>query len=148
VSSKLVVGADVVGPWVAKKCRMIWTPENSQALGLERDGRLVAGVWYEDYNQRSVTAHIAIEGHMSRDFLFSIFDYPFNQMGVSKIVCPVLEDNEESLNLVQKFGFTESARLKDIHPAGDMIFYVMGKENCKYIGERYGQRLTRSAASA
>ena len=135
-SSKLVTGSEIIGPWVAKHCRMIWTPDNSQALGLERDGRLVAGVWYEDYNQRSVMAHIAIQGRMSKEFLHAIFDYPFKQMGVSKIVCPVTENNEASIRLVQKFGFTESARLKDIHPSGDMIFYVMDRENCRYLSIR------------
>lgn len=138
--SRLVIGNEIVGPWVAKQCRMIWTPENSQALGLERDGRLIAGVWYEDYNQRSVMAHIAIQGRITREFLFSIFDYPFRQMGVSKIVSPVTENNADSINLLEKFGFIESARLKDIHPSGDMIFYIMDRENCKYLGERYGKR--------
>lgn len=116
---------------------MIWTPENSTTLGLERAGKLVAGVWYEDYNQQSVMAHIAIDGRIDREFLFAIFDYPFRQLGVRKVVCPVVETNEASINLVQKLGFSEAARLKESHPDGDLIFYTLNRENCKYTGARY-----------
>jgi len=143
----IVVGKDVIGPYVAHHCRMIWTPENSECIGWEVDGELRGGVWYEDMNATSVMAHIAITGRIGKQFIHAIFDYPFNQLGCSKVVCPVTENNEASLNLLHKFGFSEAARLKDIHPSGDMIFYVMERKNCRYLGVRYGKRQSKSASS-
>jgi RimJ/RimL family protein N-acetyltransferase len=122
---------------------MAWTPENSTAIGLLKDDELVAGVWYEDYNKVSIMCHIAITGKMTPEYLNIIFDYPFVQLGVNKIVVPVLSDNEASIKFVKNLGFEENARLLDVSPDGDMIFFVMTKDKCRFIGERYGKRRRR-----
>ncbi len=130
----------IVGPWIAFQANMIWRPEGSETIGLVRNGNVVAGVWYEDYNRQSVVAHIAIAERLTPWFLHVIFHYPFIRMGVQKIVAPVLADNELSVHLVKKMGFIEEARLKDVHPTGDMIFFVANNKNCKYLEDRYGKR--------
>jgi RimJ/RimL family protein N-acetyltransferase len=122
---------------------MTWTPENSTAIGLLKDDELVAGVWYEDYNKVSIMCHIAITGKMTPEYLNIIFDYPFVQLGVNKIVVPVLSENEASIKFVKNLGFEENARLLDVSPDGDMIFFVMTKDKCRFIGERYGKRRRR-----
>lgn len=140
MSSQIVTDKSIVGPWIASQTRMIWKPEGTETIGLARDGRLVAGVWYEDWNPQSITTHIAIDDVISRLYLHVIFHYPFVQLCVQKIIAPVLADNSESIRLVEKMGFKEEARLKDVHPTGDMVFYVMNKQDCKYLGARYGKR--------
>ena len=144
----LVVDKSIVGPWIARQTRMIWQPEGAQAIGWQRDGEMVAGVWYESWNPQAITTHIAIDGRITPYFLHVIFHYPFMQLGVQKIVAPILEDNSDSIRLVEKMGFTEEARLHNVHPAGDMIFYVMNKQDCKYLGARYGKRQSVSTAAA
>lgn len=136
----IVTNKSIVGPWIAQQTRMIWKPEGVESIGWESNGELVAGVWYEDWNPQSITTHIAIAGPITKTFLSVIFDYPFVQLGVQKIIAPVLEDNLESIKLVTKMGFTEEARLHNVHPTGDMLFFVMNKVDCKYLGERYGKR--------
>ena len=136
----LVLDKTIVGPWIAEQTEMIWQPEGSQTIGLEKDGEIVAGVWYDDFNPQSVTTHIAIKGAINKEYLRVIFDYPFMQLGVQKIIAPVLEDNSQSINLVEKMGFQQETRLKNVHPLGDMLFYVMDKTDCKYLGARYGKR--------
>lgn len=118
---------------------MIWKPEGAEAIGWMKDGEIVAGVWYEDFNPQSITTHIAISGALTKRFLSVIFDYPFMQLGVQKIIAPVLEDNADSIRLVTKMGFKEEARLNNVHPLGDMLFFVMNKIDCKYLGARYGK---------
>jgi len=129
----------MVGPWIAQQCAMIWRPEGTEAIGLVSDGKIVAGVWYEDWNPCSIITHIAIAGRITRRFLRVIFDYPFNQLGVQKIIAPVLAANAKSIQLVEKLGFREETRIKDMHPTGDMIFFVIDKQNCKYLEDRYGK---------
>ena len=136
----LCLDKELVGPWIARQCNMTWTPDNSTAIGLLKDDELCAGVWYEDYNKVSVMCHIAITGKMTAEYLNIIFDYPFVQLGVNKIVVPVLSDNEASIKFVKNLGFVENARLLDVSPDGDMIFFVMSKDKCRFIGERYGKR--------
>lgn len=135
----LFMEKSIVGPWIAKELDMIWTPENSTTIGWVEDGELVAGVWYEDYNKKSVTCHIVLKKHLNKQYLATIFDYPFIQLGVSKIIGPVKSTNQKSINLVTKFGFKEEARLLDAFPDSDLIFFVMNKDDCRFLGERYGK---------
>lgn len=144
----IVIGKEIIGPWIAKHTHMIWTSENSECLGLERDKKLVAGVWYEDFNGRSVMAHIAFMGRLTKEFLFAIFDYPFNQMGASKVICPIISTNEASISLCKKLGFSEVTRLINMHPDGDMLFFELNRDDCKYLGEKYGEVIATSTSNA
>ena len=136
----LLTDKSIVGPWVAQRCNAIFTPDNSSTIGWVKDGRITAGVWYEDYNQVSVTTHIAVEEPLTRRYLHTIFHYPFEQLGVQNIIAPVISDNELSIDFVKKLGFEEKARLLDVFPSGDLLFFVMTKDKCRYIGEKYGKR--------
>jgi hypothetical protein len=82
----LLVDKAIVGPWIAAKTQMIWRPEGSETIGLEHDGDIVAGAWYEDWNSVSVVTHIAIDGPITSAYLATIYDYPFNQLRVEKII--------------------------------------------------------------
>ena len=130
----------ILGPWIAQRCNAVFTPDNSSTIGWVKNGNITAGVWYEDYNQVSVTTHIAVEQPLTRRYLNVIFDYPFKQLGVKNIIAPVISDNELSIDFVKKLGFEEKARLLDVFPSGDLLFFVMTKDKCRYIGERYGKR--------
>lgn len=135
-----------VGYWVASKAAVShYDPSLSQAVGLVRDNALTAGVIYTDYNGKSIICHIAIDGGVTADFMNKICDYPFNQCGVTKIIGPVDSSNEKCIRFVKKVGFKEEARIKDAHPSGDVILFTMVKEDCKFLGERYGKK--RNAAS-
>ena len=134
-----------MGHWVAKKIRGSFNPSGDRAIGLERNGEPVAGVIYEDWNGKSVVCHIAIEGRLSRNFLYAIFHYPFKALGVDKIIAPVSESNLEARMLVEHMGFTEEARLLDAHPDGDVLFFTMTPDRCRFIGEKYGQGLVAAS---
>lgn len=135
---------EVVGPWVAKRIFGPWT--GCPALGLERGGALVAGVLYENWNRRSVTCHIAVQGLMTPAYLAAIFHYPFVYLGCDKILAPVAESNAESIKFVKKLGFQEEARILDAHPDGSLLIFTMTRQDCRFIGERYGQRLAVTAS--
>jgi len=127
----IVQGADV-GHWVAERIAGKYFAEGSQAIGLERDGQIIAGVIYENWNYASIVCHIAIEGRMTKTYLKAIFDYPFNVCKVKKIIVPVSSAHVKSLKLVTKMGFIEEARVKDATPDGDIIFLTLAKENCRF----------------
>jgi RimJ/RimL family protein N-acetyltransferase len=135
----ITTNKDLVGPWLAQELDMVWTSENSTTIGWIEGNELVAGVWYEDFNGKSVTCHIVIKKPMNRKFLAIIFDYPFIQLGVNKIIAPVISSNDKSIGFVKKLGFEEQARLLDVFPTGDLLFFVMSKDKCRFLGERYGK---------
>jgi len=143
-----IVNGAKVGHWVARRIRGGYFEERSQAIGLECDGEMVAGVIYENWNHQSIWCHIAVEGKMTPAYLAAIFDYPFNVAQVEKIIVPVGSDNEESIKLVRKMGFAEEGRIKDARPEGDLVLYTMTRDACRFLGERYGQRLTLATCNA
>lgn len=122
---------DLVGPFVAEMNGGEWTPDRGQTIGLVEEGALLAGVLYESYNRASVVTHIAaVPGKrwMTREFLWAIFSYPFNQLSVRKLIAPVGASNLESRRFVSNLGFVLETALKDAHPDGDLLFYTMSRD--------------------
>lgn len=135
----LVYGPEI-GRWVAGKMGSVFDESSAVALGLQKGNEIQAGVIYENYRVRSIMCHIAIN-RMTPRFLAYIYDYPFRQLHVDKIVVPVDSDNMKSLCMVKSMGFTEAARLKDASPSGDIVFLTLNKVDCRFIGERYQRDL-------
>ena len=133
-----IVSGPEVGYWTASKMNGSFSSENSTAIGLERNGELVAGIMYENWNGRSIMAHIAITGQINRSYIGAIFRYAYVTCGVEKAIVPVSSANAKSMKFVEKLGFTEEARIADAAPDGDIIVYTLKKADCRYLGERYG----------
>ena len=129
----------LVGNWMAQELDMIFTPEKSSCIGLIKDGKLVAGVWYEDYTKASIMTHIVIKSAINREFLYTIFHYPFVQLGVEKLIGPVKSTNHEAIKFDKKLGFKEEARLLGVFPDADLLFFTMSKDDCRFLGEKYGK---------
>lgn len=138
--------AEEVGPWVARNVFGSWT--GCPAIGLEHDGRMIAGVLYENWNRRSIVCHVAVQGLLTPAYLAAIFHYPFVYLGCEKIIAPVSEGNLESIRFISKLGFQEEARLLDAHPEGSLLIFTMSRQSCRFLGERYGQRFTISPEAA
>jgi len=110
-------------------------PENTTCIGQEKDGNLVAVVGYCGFHSKSCVCHIASVGKnwMSKDFLWAIFDYPFNKLGVSVILATVSSNNEDSLKLSRHLGFVDKAYIEDAHQDGDLVILAMRRENCRWL---------------
>lgn len=130
-----VICGDEVVQWVAKQTNEFGNFGCAVGVGLEKDGDIVAGVAYNEFNGKNLNTHIAIKQNekITKSFLFSIFDYPFNQAKVSRITGLVGEGNQKSRRLCQKLGFTEEARLSGAHPTGDLIIYRMFRDECRWL---------------
>lgn len=134
----LCLDASIVGPWVCNRAGGTWVPGRGTAIGRIKDGQLVAGVLYEDWNRANIVCHIAGDGNWaSRDYLNVIFDYPFNQLKAQRITCPVASTNTKSINLVSRMGFTLECSLAQAIPGGDLHLFRMFKDECKYIKGKY-----------
>lgn len=133
-----IISDELVGHWVAERLGSGYFASRSNAIGLVKDDKLIAGVMYENWNGRSIICHIAVEGRLTRRYLGAIFDYAYNVCNVEKIIVPVESHNLKSAKLIENMGFTEEGRIKDCQPEGDTILYTMTKGNCRFLGDRYG----------
>jgi RimJ/RimL family protein N-acetyltransferase len=144
----LVVGRGVV-EWVAKRTNEFGNFGTDAGIGWLKNGEIVAGVAYADWNGVNVLAHIASDGYkrwMTRQYLWTIFDYPFQQLKVNRITCLIGQDNKASIRLCEHFGFSLETTLKGAHPSGDLLVYVLWKKDCGWLNENlYPMRLRMAA---
>lgn len=143
----LIVGPQVVR-WVEGYINPFGRFGTDIGIGWMKGGRIVAGVVYDEFNGQNVVCHIATDKSRqwaSREYLRTIFDYPFNQMKVKRITVCVGEGNTDSRRFVLKLGFKAETTLRAAHPTGDLIVFSMFKESCKWIYPGFGQRYAKAA---
>jgi RimJ/RimL family protein N-acetyltransferase len=139
---------DIFGPWICQQLGTKWINGRGEVIGLWDDDKgPIAACLYESCNGRSIIGHLAGLGRkwMNREFLWYCFYYPFEQLGVDKILGIVESSNIAAQKLDEHLGFTLEATLKDAAPNGDLLIYSMTKDQCKWLNltEAYrGQTLS------
>lgn len=99
-------------------------------------GKPLAGVIYDAYNGAIVMAHIWVdsEHNPSREWFAAIFDYPFNRLGVHKIVGQVNSANSDAIKLDTHFGFELECKVKGFYEGGgDLLVYTMTRDQCRIL---------------
>lgn len=121
-------------PLIARELNYIPTGVAQSIVCLE-DGHPIAGVIYDVYNGATINAHIWIAAGKkpSRAWYVAIFDYPFNRLGVRKIVGSVASNNMAARTLDKHFGFELEAVIKDYSEDGDLMLYTMTKDQCRVL---------------
>ncbi len=133
-----VVYGEAVKRFVSERLQGLAIREPAQGIGYTRNGHVVAGILYEDWNGASVVCHMAASGRFTREFLRIAAEYAFRQLGVHKIIAPVFGDNFRMRNVAGKMGFILEGELRDCAPHGvSILTYTLTAENCPFLGERY-----------
>lgn len=143
----MVIGQGVV-EWVAARTNEHGNFGAAQGIGWAKGSELVAGVAYAEWNGPNVVCHIASDGSKRwavREYLWTIFDYPFRQLGVKRITVCVGEGNIASRRFVTHLGFRREATLHDAHPTGDLLVYWMKKEWCRWTSAAFYKPLAKAA---
>jgi len=119
------------------------------AIGLERDGELIAGVLYDHYNGASMAMHVAAEGKqwLNREYLWFCFYYPFEQVKVKKVIGIVPSTNTQALRFDKHLGFREEARIVGAAPGGDLVFLTMTRDECRYLERDHGKQKLAAACA-
>lgn len=126
-----------------------WLLERGIRIHPARDVRFLArlsgksnGVWrplvvvaYNTFSGRVCQGHIAGEGNwLSREFLWAMFDYPFNQCNVVELFTTVNTENPRAMRLNTRLGFVPRYL---IHGGWDddtdMLMTSMRKEHCQWL---------------
>lgn len=142
----VVYGADrEVGEWAAERIPGGYLGPDAKALGVVKNGNLIAGVIYDNFNGVNVEMSIATEPGSfwaDRSTLHSVFHYPFVTMGCEAVTISVAMSNVKSLNLVTKLGFEPEAIIGFAARDGSSLLILkMFKDKCRWID--YGQATRR-----
>lgn len=137
---QVVTGHDgLFGPWLMGQLDGEWFDGRGSTIGLfDQQTGIVGAVLFESSNGASCLLHCAGVGKqwLNREFLWYVFHYPFEELGVRKILSPVESDNLASRRFIENIGFTLEATLKDAAPKGDLLIYSMSREACKWLSLR------------
>lgn len=125
------------GDAIARAAGTRFIPMIDIAISRVRDDDLLGGVVFNNYTRESIEIHSAsFDNHWgSRDLIFVIFDYPFNQLGVKRLFGRVAEHNVRAIRLNTKLGFKPVARIEGVYRHGiACIVMRMDREDCRFIG--------------
>jgi L-amino acid N-acyltransferase YncA len=133
VASRLVFDdKERVGAWVAEQVEQTASWGDFYAMGVERDGELVCGVVFNNFNDSNATCHIAVT-QMTKAFselLNHAAAYAFVQCKLRRLTGLVESGNEKALRLDKHIGFVEEAVMKQAGAKGqDVIVLVLWPEN-------------------
>lgn len=137
----IVYDAERIGRWVSEKSGSTYQ-EGNTGIAIESDGKLVVGIMYDGYTGASIAMHSRCDDpkKVTRQWLWQIFDYPFNQLGVKRVTGIVSTANEKAIHTNEHLGWIREAVLKDYFPDGDAIIYVMRKNECSFLkGNKNGR---------
>ncbi len=107
-----------------------------RGIGLERDGELIAGVLYEGWNGVNTWMHVATTPgkKWTAAYLRYCFYYPFVELGCKRVSGYVEASNAAARRFDEHLGFRPEAILKGAAAdGGDVILYVMWREECRYV---------------
>lgn len=147
--NKIITGQDArVGEWVASRTGGKFSPVLATTIGLERNGELISGVIIDTWNGASCVIHVAAEkGWYSKEYLWFIYHYIFEQMKAKKVIGAVSTGNKAPFHFGKQGGFKLEATLKDACIDGDMLLYTMTKEDCRWlhIKDKHGKIIATTA---
>ena len=137
------------GDWIMLRVGGVFNEKTDHSVAVHKDGRVQGGVVYTGYLGASIMVHMAGSetNWACRDFLWLVYDYAFNQLGVRKLVGLVPADNLRALSVDLRMGFRIEAKLAEMMPGGeDLLIVTMTKAECKWlrIKPRYYSRNQRA----
>lgn len=138
----------LVGAWVCERIGGQFNAQLATAIGLERDGELIAGVIFDNYMGQSIAMHVAGEGGhwMTREFARACFGYAFNQLKVKKVLGFVDSTNAAARRYDEHLGFKLEHVITDAGKVGDLCIYSMTPDKCRFIGEHHGQSISSTGS--
>jgi RimJ/RimL family protein N-acetyltransferase len=134
----LVYGQDArVAEWVGKqlmKDAEAFKP--CVAVGIERNGELIAGVVYNNYVGHLIEMTIASldKRWCSRHNLKALFAYPFTQLGLRRVQALCSDKDEGVQMFLKRLGFThEGTHPCGYHDGGTALSFGMLKHQCRWL---------------
>lgn len=105
-------------------------------IGMLKDGKLIAGVVFNNYCGSSICMHVASteKGWLNREFLRACFRYPFHQLKVNRITALVRTDNLDALRFDEHLGFKREGLIRRGDDDGcDLHLLGMLPDECKWL---------------
>lgn len=131
-----------VGAWVAERVEQSSSWGSFYSCGVESDGKLVAGVVFNNFNGHNCTVHIAVEktGRYLASLLEASADYAFRQCKLKRLTGLVDASNVKAFRLDKHIGFEHEFTMRSAgSDGGDLHVLVMWPDKCRWWKTRGAQ---------
>lgn len=130
----LVYGQDErVTTWVAARMGQAEPPPAYASIGYERNGELVAGVYFDGMSETNIFAHIASDGSpLPQDLLTAVCVFAYETLDCRRMTFMVYDSNQPVIRFINALGAEYEARLKWAHAGGDVLIYVLWRDGSFY----------------
>lgn len=124
------------GDWIMLRVGGVFNDRTDHSVAVHKDGKVQGGVVYTGFLGASIMVHMAGNetNWAGRDFLWMVFDYAFNQLGVRKLVGLVPASNLRAIKIDLRLGFFLETKLSEMMVDGsDLLIFTMYKWECKWL---------------
>lgn len=133
----IVYGQDAdVAAWVGKRLDTVFSPPYT-ALGVTaRDGRLIGGMVFNDYNGSNIEVTAYGPGAIDRESIRAMFAYAFVQLGCLRLTARTRRSNHSMRELLTRLGFKHEGIQQGYwgrSKANDCFLYGLTRTKCKWI---------------
>jgi hypothetical protein len=145
--SDIHIDAPGAGDWVVEHWKGCFREGFDHSFTTHDGDRVLGGFVLSTYMGDSMTIHMAAEDPhwCSRDLLWMVFHYAFEQAGCRKLFAPVRSDNYHALSENFRAGWHLEAVLRDAYTDGvHLMILEMTKDECPWLD--YKPRAWREAA--
>lgn len=132
----IIMNDEAIGHAVAAAVDGSFAPGRDRVIARVERGVVLAGVIYQQYTGRSVQMHVAAwhPNWLSRDFLWVLFNYPFEQLGCKVVIAAVATSNFRAMKLDLKLGFKAQITIPDVFDDGAGItMMTMRRDECRWL---------------
>ena len=126
---------EAIGEWVAQQVGQTCEWGSFYALGIVRDGQIIAGVVFNNFNGSNATCHIAapVFTRMLPEMVRHSCKYAFEFCGLRRLTGMVPSNEPKILAFDKHLGFEEEFVMKDGAPGADMHVLVMWPDKCRWL---------------
>lgn len=136
MSKRILVNHPGDGDWIAGRTGGVFHPYWDHSLANHDDSGLLGGFVFNNFMGNAIMVHDAgrVAHWCSRELMWMIFDYAFNQLKVGKVIAPVPANNIHALTLNLRAGFQLETQIRDvIEPGVDMLILSITKSDCRWL---------------
>lgn len=137
MTSRLVFDEkDRVGKWVAEQVEQSAAWGSFYAMGVERDGEIVAGIVFNNMNGSNATCHIAVSrpGKDMIKLLHHAARYAFEQLGLKRLTGMVPASKPNVLKFDLNLGWEEEFVMQDAaFDGGPLHVLKMTPATCRWL---------------
>ena len=124
--------------WLVERIPYTESLEPCRCIGFRRrsDGKILYGGAFNEFRGRDVQYHAACDDPkvLTKTRIALLFDYPFTQLGVTRVSCVIAAGNDRSRKVVEGLGWVHEGTVRKFYADNeDGVIYGMLREECRWL---------------